>query len=419
MIHWKRERCRACDGSDLELVLDLGRQPLANSLLASPTEFERERGFPLELHVCRDCSLAQLVDVIAPEILFGHYLYVSGTSDTMAAHHAAYARDMVREYGLGTQSLVVEIASNDGSLLAHFAREGVQTLGVEPARNIAELAQKRGIDTVCEFFGRAAAQDLLEERGPAACVVANNVLAHVDDTRDLLEGMATLVGDEGVVVVEVPYVRDMVEGLEYDTIYHEHHCYFSVTSLVRLCESAGLAITRVERVPVHGGSLRVHARSLASAGARRGVPASAGGALHALARTEEDIGLTSPARYREFARAVAANKLELRELLADLRAKGKRLAAYGAPAKGSTLLNYCGIGTELVEYTVDKNPLKVGRYTPGMHLPVLPASALVERVPDYVLILAWNFAEEIQRQQATYLDRGGRFLVPLPTPRIL
>ncbi len=410
MSHRKRDRCRSCGQAELERVLDLGNQPLANSMPASLDEFADERTYPLELAICRTCALVQITDVVDPAVLFEYYLYVSGTSDTMAAHHAAYAADTVRDYEI--DGLVVEIASNDGSLLRRFAAEGARTLGIEPAKNIAEMAREAGVETLCEFFGREVGERVRSERGAAACVVANNVLAHVDDPRDLLSGMAALASDDGVVVIEVPHVREMVARLEYDTIYHEHHCYFSVAALLSLCEGAGLSISRVDHVPVHGGSIRVHARPIAAL-------ANHAEEVLELARSEEEQGLTEPARYRRFADDARANKRELLALLSDLRSRGKSLAAYGAPAKGSTLLNYCGIGPELVEYTVDKNPLKVGRYTPGMHLPVLPVSTLVERRPDIVLILAWNFAEEIQRQQAEYLEGGGSFLVPLPEPRIL
>jgi SAM-dependent methyltransferase len=393
-------------------VLSLGAQPLANALLSSQAEWADEDTYPLDLYVCRDCFLVQLLDVIDPSLLFEHYLYVSGTSDTMAAHHAAYAASLVSDHGLGADDLVVEIASNDGTLLAEFAKQGTRTMGIEPARNIADMARARGVETISEFFGEALGRRLHAERGPASAVVANNVLAHVDDTKDLLRGMAALVADRGVVVVEVPYVAEMIERLEYDTIYHEHLCYFSVTSLMALYRASGLSITRVDEVPVHGGSLRVHARSAV-------VVPEHDDAVVAMAAREAEAGLSSLERYRRFATDVQASRAKLRALLEELRGGGHTLAAYGAPAKGNTLLNYCGIGPDLVEYTVDKNPLKVGRYTPGMHLSVLPAEVLAERRPDYVLILAWNFAEEIQRQQEAYVRGGGRFVVPLPEPRVL
>lgn len=412
MTHRRRDACRSCGERSLEPVLDLGLQPLANSLPASPADFAEEPRFPLELAVCGGCGLVQLLDVIDAETLFGHYLYVSGTSDTMAEHHARYARDVARERELGPESLVVEVASNDGSLLLRFAEQGARVLGVEPARNVAELARGRGVETLCEFFGAEAGRRIAGERGPAACVVANNVLAHVEDPADLLAGMAALAAPAGAVVVEVPWVSEMVDRLEYDTIYHEHHCYFSAAALCGLYERAGLSIERIDRVPVHGGSLRVHARP-------RGVLAEHAAAVLTLREEERARGLASPQRYLRFARDVRESARRLKQLLASLKSRGSRLAAYGAPAKGSTLLNYCGIGPELLEFTVDKSPLKVGRYTPGTHLPILDAGALLERRPDHALILAWNFADEIARQQAAYRAAGGRFLVPLPAPRIL
>jgi hypothetical protein len=288
----------------------------------------------------------------------------------------------------------------------------VRTLGVEPARNIAEMARAAGVETVCRFFDSAAARDVRARHGTAKVVIGNNVLAHVDDPRDFLAGCRDLLTPDGLVVIEVPYLRELLERLEYDTVYHEHLCYFSVTTLMRLCDEVGLSLVRVDRVPVHGGSLRMHA----------GLPAARGGhapEVVALADGEKRLGMSDLARYRRFADDVAANRRALLELLERLRREGRTLAGYGAPAKGNTLLNYCGIGTRLLEYTVDKSPLKVGRYTPGMHLPVLPASALLERRPDCTLILAWNFADEILRQQQAYRDAGGRFIIPLPVPKVV
>jgi len=403
---------RGCDADVPTPFLSLGPQPLANALLRSPDDFADEAMYPLDLALCEGCGLVQILDVIDPATLFEHYLYVSGTSDTMSAHHAAYARDVVALYGLGADDLVVEIASNDGSLLARFAEQGVATLGVEPARNIAALATERGIDTVNTFFDEETGRRLRDERGTAAAVVANNVLAHVDDTRDLLAGMAALVGETGVVVVEVPSLKELVERLEYDTVYHEHNGYFSVLAMMHLYAEVGLSIVRVDEVPVHGGSLRVHAR------ARSAVPEHAP-AVRAAAEGERAAGLADLGRMERFATDVAAQREALLELLRGLKAEGRSLAAYGAPAKGNTLLNYCGIGPDLVEYTVDKSPLKVGLYTPGVHLPVLSVETLLERQPDCLLILAWNFAEEIMRQQQEYRRRGGRCIIPLPEPRVL
>jgi novobiocin biosynthesis protein NovU/D-mycarose 3-C-methyltransferase len=408
----RRTQCRACGGSALSRFLDLGHQPLANAFLRSESEFAAEARYPLEVFVCDDCALVQLLHVVDPDILFRDYIYVTGTSETMARHNARYADTVIALCGLSDRDLVVEVASNDGSLLANFAGRGVRTLGVEPARNIAALARQRGIDTVDEFFDTDTAHRLRASHGPARCVIGNNVLAHVDDTLGFLKGMAALLAPGGLVIVEVPYLADMLHRLEYDTVYHEHLCYFSVSALVRLCERAGLCVRRVDRFPVHGGSIRLYA-GLASESREHDRD------VMAMTAAERRDGLASTPRFVQFARDVAANRTALLALLEQLRADGKRVAAYGAPAKGNTLLNYCGIHTDLVPYTVDRSPHKVGRFTPGMHLPVLPVDEVERRRPDYLLLLAWNFAEEIMTQQSAHRSRGGRFIVPIPTPVIV
>ena len=411
-VHQVRTRCRACDAERLTRFLELGPQPLANANLRSLDDAAGERTFPLDLYFCERCSLVQLADVIDPEVLFRQYIYVTGTSDTMAEHNRGYARTVTDLLRMGADDLVVEVASNDGSLLACFRDLGVKTLGVEPAVNIAAIARARGIDTVNEFFDGPAGTTLRAERGPAKAVIGNNVLAHVDDTQDFLRGAGALLAADGLVITEVPYARAMLDRLEYDTVYHEHLCYFSVTALLTLCDAVGLSLIRADLVPVHGGSVRMYA----------GRPQHYGGHgadVLRQAAAERDNGVTSLERWRQFARDVAAQRDALRELLMRLKAEGRTVAGYGAPAKGNTLLNYCGIGTDLVPYTVDRSPLKVGTLTPGMHLPVLPADTLVERQPDFVLILAWNFADEIIRQQDAYRQRGGRFIVPIPRPVVV
>ncbi len=408
----RRSTCRVCGGTNLELVLSLGPTALANAFLQSPDEFAGERRYPLDLYVCAGCSLAQLLDVVDPEVLFRHYLYVTGTSATMAAHNRAYAATLVQELELGAGDLVVEAAANDGSLLRAFATHGVRTLGIEPARNLAAEARRSGIDMIDEFFNLALARRLRAERGPARAVVANNVLAHVDDPRDLLAGCGALVDDAGLVVVEVPYVGDLVDRVEYDTIYHEHLSYFSVAAMLQLARAAGLSAVRVDRLPVHGGSLRWYLSPSS------GAPAAA---VVSLAEEERRRGLTGVARYRQFAAAVHESRRALVDLLGRLSVEGRRVAGYGAPAKGTTLLNFCGIDTRLVPYTVDKNPRKVGLYTPGVHIPVRDVGALRAegRDPDFVLILAWNLAEEIMQQLSAYRDRGGRFIIPVPRAEIV
>ena len=405
-VHHKRTCCRACEGERLTPFLELGPQPLANAFLRSPDEFAKEAFYPLDIYFCQSCSLVQLLDRIDPQVLFRNYLYVTGTSDTIARHNVDYARTVTDLLRLGRGDLVVEAASNDGSLLKQFRALGVGTLGVEPAQNLAALAYQNGVETVAEFFNLDTARGVRETYGKAMAVIANNVLAHVDDPVDFLRAGRCLLADGGMVIFEVPYLAELLDRLEYDTIYHEHLCYFSVTPLLRMTEAAGLHIARIDRVPVHGGSLRVYAGAVARHSAD---------ALD-LAEVEKRAGLNSLARYEKFAADVETSRKLLRNFLCNLRAQQRSIAGYGAPAKGNTLLNYCGIDTTMLPYTVDKNELKVDLYTPGMHIPVRPVSTLLEQRPDDVLILAWNFSSEIMRQQEAYRALGGRFITPVPEP---
>ena len=408
-VYQHRESCRACGSTDLERVLALGDQPLANALLTSVVDFDREAFFPLDLMFCRGCTLVQILDVVDPEVLFGHYLYVTGTSETISAHNERYAASVVARMQLGAGHLVAEIASNDGSLLSCFKALGVGVVGIEPARNIAEMARQRGIPTVGRFFDRQAGAAIAAEHGRASAIIGNNVFAHVDDPVGFLRGCVDMLTDDGLVFIECPYALDMMERGEYDTIYHEHLSYFSVTSLARVAESAGMSLESVERVPVHGGSIRTAFRKGGAHGAQPS----------AMMAMERDEGVSSLERWSAFGEAASQNRTDLRRMLSGLQANGASLAAYGAPAKGNTLLNYCGIGTDMIPWTVDRNPLKVGLYTPGMHIPVLPVETVMERRPDYLLVLPWNFADEIMRQQRAYADAGGRFILPIPNPRII
>ncbi len=411
MIHKKRENCRGCNQSNLRPFLHLGDQPLANSFLKKPEEFADEQKFPLDVYFCETCSLVQLLDIIDPSVLFRNYIYVTGTSDTIAEHNKAYASTVV-DFLKIEDGLVVEVASNDGSLLKCFQSLGVKTLGIEPALNIAEMARKAGIETVAEFFNHETARQVRNQHGAADVVIGNNVMAHVDNTQDFLHGGKHLIKTDGLVITEVPYLAEFMDRLEYDTVYHEHLCYFSITALLKLCDKVGLSIVRVDHVSVHGGSIRMYA------GTKEHYPEHAQEVLKEAAE-EVKAGLATFERYQQFADDVKKNKDEILDLLQSLKQQGKSVVAYGAPAKGNTLLNYCGISTDLIPYTVDKSPLKLDLYTPGMHIPVLPVDTLLDRQPDYVFILAWNFAEEIIRQQQEYKARGGQFIIPLPNPRIV
>ncbi|HEV8523369.1 MAG TPA: class I SAM-dependent methyltransferase [Terriglobales bacterium] len=405
----RRSRCRACDGTRLTMVLSLGEVPLANSFLCYEELRKPEMRVPLAIYFCADCALVQLLDVVEPQVLFSNYIYRTGTNQTIAQHNAALADSVIRELGLSAADLVIEIASNDGSLLQCFAQRGVRTLGVEPASNIAQIARTAGIDTIVDFFGPRSAPDIARQYGLASVVIANNVLAHVDATADFLEACKTILRPDGRLVIEVPYLVEMLDRLEYDTIYHEHLCYFAVQPLLRLFAKAGLALERIDRVPIHGGSLRLWARHADASGHSQ--------AVLRMAQEECAAGLADVAAYCDFARRVAEHRDQLSGLLHRLKDQGSSIVGYGAPAKGNTLLCYCGIGNDVLAYIVDRSPLKVGLYTPGMHIPVVPVERLLQDQPDYVLILAWNFAEEIMKALSSFRDRGGHFILPIPEPR--
>jgi len=388
------------------MFLSLGPSPLANGFLRGE-DLDVDPVYPLDVYFCAGCNLIQLLDVIEPEVLFRHYLYVTGTSDTIAEHNLEYAATIAVRLNLAPGDLVVEVASNDGSLLDCFRPYGVRTLGVDPAANVAAIANLRGIQTINRFFNSEVAAEIRQQYGPAKTVLANNVLAHVDDPVDLLRGAASLLDGDGAVSFEVPYLVDLIEGLEYDTIYHEHLSYFSVSTIMRLCRKAGLSIHRVEHHPVHGGSIRV----TACPGAGEVQCADA----LAMVEEEDRRGMGTLEFYESFAAVVRSNRTANLGLLNGLKAAGATVAGYGAPAKGNTFLNYCGMDCGMIPFTVDKNPLKVGLYTPGMHIPVLPVSTIEERRPDYLLILPWNFADEIIQNNKDY---RGRWIVPVPHPTI-
>jgi SAM-dependent methyltransferase len=391
------------------MVLSLGSTPLANAFVAPDRASEPEPTYPLELVFCAGCSLLQLSERVDPKILFRDYVYMTGTSSTMARHHEALASAHAARLALGEESLVVDIASNDGSLLKAFAAKGVRTLGIEPASNLALVARAAGIDTIDRFFDVDCALAVVADFGNADLVCANNVLAHVPDLTGFLRGCRLLLGPKGVLSVEVPWLVPLVEHLEYDTIYHEHLSYFSVLALRAAFVRAGLAIFDLEHLPIHGGTVRVLARAGQDWGA----------IVEQTCARERRLGLDRAATFLDFAARVATNRTDLRALLESLRRSGGRIAAYGAPAKGNTLLNTCGIGPELVEYTVDKNPLKVGRLTPGMRIPVMPRERLDSDPPDYLLILPWNLTDEIMEQEAAFRKKGGRFVIPIPQPRVV
>jgi len=410
LIH-KRSTCRACGSTRVPMFLDLGEVPLANAYLTREQLREPELRFPLEVCFCEECSLVQLLHVVDPKILFSNYLYRTGTNKTIAAHNAELAGTVVQQLGLKAESLVVEVASNDGSLLSCFRDQGTRTLGIEPAQNIAIIAREAGIETVNEFFTPALADGLVKSHGPARAVLANNVLAHVDATVEFLSACKRLLAPEGRVIIEAPYLVEMLDRLEYDTVYHEHLCYFSVTALMRMFAEAGLALERVDRVEIHGGSLRLWGRPMDARGHAEPV--------QKMAAEEKARGLAALATYQAFAARVKENGEQLRVLLRKLQAAGKKVAGYGAPAKGNTLLCSCGIDSTWLPWTADRSPLKIGLHTPGSHIPIVAPEKILQEPPDYLLILAWNFAPEIMRDFQAWHEKGGRFILPIPEPKIV
>ena len=398
--------CRSCGDPRLSMVLSLGTTPLANSLpLIQPegaaTKHEPEPRYPLELVFCEGCTLLQITETVPPEILFRDYRYFSSFSDTMLRHAKDIADRMVTELSLDKTSLAAEIASNDGYLLKNYVARGI-----EPARNIAKVAEENGVRTIADFFGKDLATRLASEGTRANVLHANNVMAHVPDINGVVAGVAAFLAPDGVFVTESPYAKQMVDHTEFDTIYHEHLFYYSLTAQSALFERHGLFVADVLELPIHGGSIRTFVK-------QKGAGAPTARVTELLAR-EQAWGVRKLAAYLPFRDRVAALKKSLTELIAKLKADGKTIAAYGAAAKGSTLLNTFGIGRESLDFVADRSVHKHGRTMPGLEIPIVPAEALLERRPDYTLLLTWNFADEILAQQKAYRERGGKFIVPIP-----
>jgi SAM-dependent methyltransferase len=405
-------RCRFCSEPLRATFVDLGMSPLCQTHIAPEQLDEPEQFYPLHTFVCEKCFLVQLPEHVAPKAIFEEYAYFSSYADTRLKQSKDFAEAITKHLGLNAKSLVVELASNDGYLLQYFQPLGIPVLGIEPAKNVAAAAIQKGIETITEFFGRDLATRLSREGRAADLIIGNNVLAHVPDLNDFVAGMKLLLKPRGVLTMEFPHLLRLIEGNQFDTIYHEHFSYFSFTTVEQIFAAHGLTLFDVEEISAHGGSLRIHGRHTEDASK----PITAG--VTTLRKKEIDWGVSLPERYQAFGDQVGATKRKILEFFIDAKNAGKSVAGYGAPGKGNTLLNYCGIRTDFLDYTVDRIPLKQGKFTPGTRIPIYSPDQIRQTKPDFLFILAWNLKDEVMQQNAFIREWGGKFVVPIPEVRI-
>ena len=404
--------CRFCGAGLRHSFVDLGMSPLCESYVSAEHVNQMERFYPLHAYVCGECFLVQLEAYVSAEHIFSDYAYFSSYSDSWVQHARVYTDQMIDRLGLGPSSRVVELASNDGYLLQHFVARAIPTLGIEPAANVAEVAIRKGVPTIVEFFGESLARKLAAEGKRADLIAANNVLAQVPDLNDFVKGMKILLAAQGVITVEFPHLLRTMQGNQFDQVYHEHFSYFSFTTVAKIFAAHGLTIFDVEELPTHGGSLRIFAHHAED----RSRPVT--GRVQKMLACEAAAGLTRLDGYRDFGDRVVETKRKLLSFLIDAKRAGKSAVGYGAPGKGNTLLNYCGIRTDFLDYTVDRSPHKQGKFLPGTHIPILHPDKIRETRPDYVLILPWNLKTEIMNQMAYIRDWGGQFVVPIPEVQV-
>jgi SAM-dependent methyltransferase len=404
----KRSACRFCGAQLKHTFVDLGMAPPCQTHV-EPNQLTRmEMFFPQHVYVCERCLLVQLEEFVTPDEIFSEYAYFSSYSDSWLRHAKAYTDLMIERFGITSRSQVVELASNDGYLLQYFVAKGIPVLGVEPAANVAEAARQKGVRTLVRFFGRNTARELVAEGMQADLLLGNNVLAHVPDLNDFVAGMRLLLRPGGVITMEFPHLMRLMQENQFDTIYHEHFSYFSFGTVERVFAAHGLILFDVEELPTHGGSLRIYARHVED------TRKSIGPRVAALRAAEDTAGFGTLDRYLSFGDQVKETKRKLLAFLIEAKRAGKSIAGYGAPGKGNTLLNYCGIRTDFLDYTVDRNPYKQGKFTPGARIPIYAPERIRETKPDYVLILPWNLKEEIMEQLAYIREWGGCFVVPIP-----
>jgi 2-polyprenyl-3-methyl-5-hydroxy-6-metoxy-1,4-benzoquinol methylase len=406
--------CRFCETPLRHSVADLGMSPLSNAYISPAQKNQAEKFYPLHAYVCEQCFLVQLAEFESPEVIFSDYAYFSSYSDSWLLHCKRYTAEAIQRFGLTKDSQVLELASNDGYLLQYFKEAGIPVLGVEPSANVAQAAEAKGIPTLVRFFGTETAGMLVQKGFQADLLIANNVLAHVPDLRDFVAGIQMVLKPEGVFTIEFPHLLQLLQNNQFDTIYHEHFSYFSLLTVQKVFQQAGLSLFDVEELPTHGGSLRIYGCPVQSERAQQ--PAER---VATLLLKEHQAGLDKLETYTGFHEKIQSTKRQFLKFLLEANQAGRKVAAYGAPAKGNTLLNYCGVRSDLIRFTVDRNPHKQGYWLPGTRIPVLHPEAIEQEKPDFVVILPWNLREEIMQQLAYIRSWGGKFVIPIPTVEVL